>query len=339
MPSLDRRHFLGTTSALAASLTLGTQVRAQDATPDATPGGPWMYTDVMGTEISIAQRPVRIAANLTTAAALWELGIFPVAVFDWTASAYPDGDHIAWGTIDPTKVVNVGDVDGNIIVEDLIKTDPDIVLTMTYDRDDPESTLGLLPDIMEQVSALYPVAIVTDMDSAELQLERTVDLAEALGADLDSPEATAARETYEAKVAEFSEVAEAQSDLKVLYIDVDPDAIYIAGPDGVSELKYLSKLGMNFGNADSEFAAEFWQTLSLEETITYPADVVFNDVYSTVTELADLQAMDTVGFIPAIKAGQVGLWPRDFPVSYGGLTDFLETTLVTFRDAKKLDEA
>jgi len=337
---VDRRGFVAGAGALAAGLAAGTGVFAQDAKPDSSPdAGPWTYTDVLGNTVELPARPIRIAANLTTAAALWELGIYPVAVFDWTASAYPDGDHFAWGSIDVDAVVNVGDIDGNIIPEDLINTNPDIVLTLTYDRDDPDSTLGIVADIWDAVNTIAPVLVVTDMDSAELQLERLVTLAAALGADLESDEAVAVREEYEAKVEEFREVAQKQSALQVLFIDVDPDALYIAGPEGVSELLYLKSLGLNFGNADSELKGEYWETLSLEEALKYPADVIFNDIYSTVLELEDLQEMATIGFMPAIQAGQVGLWERDFPVSYSGLTHFLETILATLAPAVKLDQA
>ena len=336
---VHRREFLAGTGALAASLALGTAAFAQDATPGSSPeAGPWTYTDVLGNTVDLPTRPVRIAANLTTAAALWELGIYPVAVFDWTASAYPDGDHLAWGTIDVDQVVNVGDIDGNIIPEDLINANPDIVLTMTYDRDDADSTLGIMADMWDNVNTIAPVLVVTDMDSADLQLERLVALGESLGADLASDEVVAVRKEYEAKVEEFREVAEKQSHLQVLFIDVDPDALYIAGPEGVSELLYLGSLGMKFGNADSTEKAEFWETLSLEQALKYPADVIYNDIYSTVQTLEDLQAMPTVGFMPAIQAGQVGLWERDFPVSYGGLTQFLTTILETFAPAVQLDQ-
>lgn len=82
----------------------------------------------------LPEPPKRIVANLATAAAPWGLGIKPVAVFDWTASAYPDGDHIAWGNIDPAEVKNIGDAEGNILPEKLLNVAPDIVLTQTFDN-------------------------------------------------------------------------------------------------------------------------------------------------------------------------------------------------------------
>ena len=200
---------------------------------------------MFGTTVSLPARPVRIAANLVTAAALWDLGIHPVAVFDWTASAHPDGDHIAWGNIDVAAVKNVGDADGNIIPEELLTVHPDVILTMTYDQTNPEDALGVLPDLAETIRRIAPVLVVMDMDSTELQLQRLVDLAASLGADLEAPAIVAAKSAYDAKVAEFKQVATEKQDLTTLFMDFDPTALYVAGPDGVSELKFLSNLGLN----------------------------------------------------------------------------------------------
>jgi iron complex transport system substrate-binding protein len=123
-----------------------------------------------------------------------------------------------------------------------------------------------------------------------------------------------------------------------LFANFDADALYVGGPNGVAELQYLQDLGLTFANADSEAAADFWETLSLEEAIKYPSDVVFNDVYSSFVTVEELQEQPTLAVMPAVAAGQVGLWKRDFPVSYAGVTDFLETILVTLRDAQKVTE-
>lgn len=93
---LSRRAFAGLATGAAIAAVNPISGTASQSTP-ATDG--WSYTDVLGKTVSLPEPPVRIAANLVTAAALWDLGIHAVAVFDWTASAYPDGDHIAWGNV------------------------------------------------------------------------------------------------------------------------------------------------------------------------------------------------------------------------------------------------
>lgn len=337
----SRRAVAGTLGALALSAALAPATRAQEAA--ASPGagaaprsGSWTYTDVLGKTVELPAAPVRIAANLVTAAALWDLGVHAVAVFDWTASAHPDGDHIAWGNVDPAAVANVGDADGNILPEEMLLTRPDVILTLTYDPENPADTAGVAPDLASRIEEIAPVLVVTDMASTETQLTRLLDLGAMLGADLSQPSIVEAKTAYDAKVAEFREVAAEKADLTALFMDFDPDAIYAAGPNGVAELKFLGSLGLKFANADSPAAGEFWETLSKEAALKYPSDVIYNDVYSTYLTLEDLQAQPVIDAMPAVAAGQVGEWMRDFPVSYAGLTDFLEVILTTLRTAEKV---
>jgi iron complex transport system substrate-binding protein len=337
----SRRVVTGALGGLLLGGAFARSVGAQDAiaTPSgvASPqGGSWTYTDVLGKAVTLPARPIRIAANLVTAAALWDLGIQAVAVFDWTASAHPDGDHIAWGNVDPTAVANVGDVDGNILPEELLLADPDVILTLTFDPENPSDTAGVAPDLAGRIEEIAPVLVVTDMASTEVQLERLVALGAALGADLNQADVVEAKATYDAKVAEFREVAASKSDLTAIFMDFDADAIYVAGPKGVAELQFLTSLGLVFANADSLEAGAFWETLSPEAALKYPSDIVYNDVYSTYLTLDDLRSRPVFAAMPAVAAGQVGEWQRDFPVSYAGVTDFLEVILTTLRPAEKV---
>ena len=324
---------LGGMAALSGAAVLARSAGAQDASP-AT--GEWTLTDVLGTTVTLPERPVRIVANIVTAAALWDLGIEVVGVFDWTVSNYPDGNHIAWGNIPADMVVNVGNADGNIEPELLLTVDPDIVLTQTFDPTDPNMTNGVPPDLRDRIAAIAPVLVVTDMASTDVLVERMVQLGVSLGADLDAPEIVAAKAAYDAKIAEFQGVAAEKTDLETLFVNFDTSLLYIGGPQGVSELIWLSALGMNFANADAEMAAKFWEELSAEQVMRYPADVLYADVYSVLRTVEDLAAEPIFAALPAVKAGQVGLWNRDFPVSYGGATAFLETILETFRTAEKV---
>jgi iron complex transport system substrate-binding protein len=337
----SRRTVTGMLGGLALTGLAARSMRAQEATSSpvagASPvGSEWSYTDVLGKSVTLPSRPVRIAANLVTAAALWDLGIKAVAVFDWTASAHPDGDHIAWGNVDAKAVANVGDADGNIQPEELLVAKPDVILTLTFDPANAADTAGVTPDLAGRIEEIAPVLVVTDMASTEIQLTRLVELGESLGADLSQPAIVDAKATYDAKVAELREVAAGKSDLTALFMNFDADAIYAAGPQGVAELEFLGSLGLQFANADSPEAGAFWETLSKEAALKYPSDLLYNDVYSAYQTLEELQAQPVLDAMPAVAAGQVGEWKRDFPVSYAGLTDFLEVILATLRTAEKV---
>jgi iron complex transport system substrate-binding protein len=331
--AITRRSVMGAAVGGLALLS-GASVRAQESATPASPVSEWIYTDVFGNTVSLPERPVRIAANLVTAAALWDLGIQPVAVFDSTASGYPEGDHIAWGNIDATTVTNVGDAEGNIKPEALLAVDPDIILTLTFDRSNPEDVTGVMPDLADAIRQIAPVLVVTDMESTDIQLQRLVDLAASLGADLDATSIAEARTAYEAKIAEFEEVAAEKREITCLFASVDLEALYIGGPDGVAELTFLKNLGLQFANADSPAAGEFWETLSPEQALLYPSDILYGDIYSGLKTIEDIESVDVYVRMPAVAAGQVGLWKRDFPVSYAGITEFLETILSTLRIAE-----
>lgn len=328
---VSRRAMLGGIAAFAGAAALGGRAGAQDASPVT---GEWSYTDVLGNTATLPEPPVRIVANIVTAAALWDLGIHPVGVFDWTVSNYPDGDHIAWGNVPADQVVNVGNADGNIEPEMLLTLDPDIVLTQTFDPTDPAQTNGVPPELLEQINAIAPVLVVTDMASTDVLVDRLVELGASLGADLEAPEVAAAREAYEAKIAEFQQVAAEKSGLTNLFANFGADLIYVGSPEVVSELQWLAALGLEFANAESEAAIDFWEELSTEQALLYPADVIFSDVYSELLTAEQLAGEPVYAAMPAVSAGQVGLWNRDFPVSYAGATAFLETILETLRTAE-----
>lgn len=333
--SVSRRSFLGGIAAASGYAALGGHAGAQDASPVS---GEWSYTDVLGNTVTLPEPPVRIVANIVTAAALWDLGIHPVGVFDWTVSNYPDGDHIAWGNIAADQVVNVGNADGNIEPEMLLTLDPDIVFTQTFDAADSASTNGVPPELLEQINAIAPVLVVTDMAPTDVLVDRLIELGASLGADLEAPEVAAAREAYEAKIAEFQDVAAEKAGLTNLFANFGADLIYVGGPKDVSELQWLTTLGLTFANADSEMATEFFEELSTEQALLYPSDVIFSDVYSELLTAEDLAGEPVYAAMPAVAAGQVGLWNRDFPVSYAGATAFLETILETLRTAEQITE-
>ncbi|MCA9833962.1 MAG: ABC transporter substrate-binding protein [Thermomicrobiales bacterium] len=329
-----RREFAALSLATATALGMKGAF-AQDSTP-ASPTGEWSFTDLEGTTITLPQAPTRIAANIVTAAALWDLGIKVTAVYDWTSSNYPDGDHIAWGNINPDEVIIIGNIGGNLEPEELAAAEIEVLFAQTFELGDPESTNGIPVDMYDTINTIAPVLIVTDMEAADVNVERIVALADSLGADLDAPEVVAMREAYEAKLEEFQQVTAEKSDILTLFINASASELYVAGPKDVSDLKFLGSLGLQFANIDAPAATEYWETLSAEQALLYPADVLYMDVYSTLKTADDLMAEPAFAAMPAAQAGQVGTWQRDYPASYEGVTGFLEEILIPLRDAEKV---
>ena len=72
----------------------------------ATPAAGWSFTDDKGVTVELDAMPERLAIDLNAAAALWDFGVRPTAVFGWDANETGDfGD--AGGNIDPMLLLRV----------------------------------------------------------------------------------------------------------------------------------------------------------------------------------------------------------------------------------------
>lgn len=326
---------LASAVALAGAVSTSRLAAGQEATPT---GGEWTFTDVLGNTVTLPQWPQRIAADISTAAALWDFGVEAQTVFGWTAVNHSDGDHVAWGNIDLDLVEIVGDAEGAVEVEALLAQQPDLIVTWIWDKDNPASSHVAIPeDRIEQVAGIAPIVLLTQGDPNDIELGRIEAFAASLGADLNSPEIVAQRESYEAKKAELEALAAEKSDLTVLFASYgSEDRIYVAGPGYVADLGQARDLGVKLANDGSPTSTTYWEELSLEQALYYPSDVIYIDQYGVWTTLEELRAEPTISQHPAVKAGQTGPWMRDLPVNYQGLTAFLESVLGPLRSPGKV---
>lgn len=336
---LNRRSLLAGSGAFALSAALPVRGEAQTASPVASPvAEEWSFTDVTGKTVRLPRRPVKIAAYINQGASLWDFGIQPATIFGWTASNFPDGDHIAWGNIDLSAIEIISDVEGNVDLEKLLLADPDLIVTWTWNKNDPtNATNGFPADVLGRAEQIAPIVILNQGDPDDIELARVEALAEALGADLKSSALVADRDALAAKVAEVKQVAAEKADLTVIFASYGvPGIYYVASPDYVADLGYLRSLGVKLANDGSPTATVYWEEISTEEALKYPSDLVYLDSYGAWNTLEQVRADPTIRLHPAIAAGQVGYWYRDFPLSYSGLTSFLEDVLAPMRTAKKV---
>lgn len=336
---LDRRSLLAASGALATGTALGGRVAAQSSTPAASPtSGKWSFTDVTGTTVTLPARPTRIAAYINQAASLWDFGIEVQSVFGWTAANYPEGNHVAWGNVDVAAVEQISNVEGNVELEQLVAADPELIVTWTWNKDDYDNaTNGFPADVLDRVSSIAPYIILNQGDPCDVELARVEELAVALGADLTSTELAEGREALGAKVAELQGVVAEKPDITAIFASYGvPGLFYVASPDYVADVGYVRALGLELANDGSPAATQYWEELSTEEALKYPSDVLYLDAYGDWDTLEEVQADATLGLHPAIAAGQVGFWQRDFPLSYQGLAGFLEAILTPLRTAEKV---
>lgn len=331
---VTRRHVVGGAAALTASLALTRHGLAQNGTPTAsgTPvaSGEWSFTDDKGVTVTLPSRPERLVIDVNAAAPLWDFGIRPVAVFGWNATESGDfGD--AGGNIDADTVEIVGNTAEPIQPEAVVAVDPDLIITMTFSPDDPEEYWSIDPALLPQVEPIAPVIAMSGTGSARENTERFAELAEALGADLSTPELADSQERYETAITDFSTLASETSDLSVLFIYVDAETVYVANPSYWADLAFYQELGLNIVVPDNPDT--YWEQLSLEQALKYPSDIFMQSTRPGTLTREELVDHPTFGAHPAVQAGQIGAWNQDFILSYQGMADALEAMMPVISEA------
>jgi iron complex transport system substrate-binding protein len=332
---MTRRQIVGSLGALAV-LAGAQSSLARQATPEGAAGG-WTFTDDAGKTVELPQRPVRIAADLNAASALWDFGIRPAAVAGYTVDT-----DASWGNVDRvTPVINVAAGSPTPNLETLLAEGIDLFVTIYWgDEENPYVWSFLEPTDYERTNAAVPVIAISGSGRADHNTERFAELAALLGADLAAPEIQEAKAAYADAVAAFSAVAEEKTDAGItsLFIYADPAELYIAYPPIWADLAMYQALGMNIIVPENVPAGEYWEALSTEQAIKYPSDLLFQSSRTGTLTPEELAAHPTYSALPAVKAGQVFAWDQDFIQSYQGLTTALAHLTESLQDAGKVTD-
>ncbi|HEV2527149.1 MAG TPA: ABC transporter substrate-binding protein [Thermomicrobiales bacterium] len=333
----NRRQVIGMGAALAATAAIGGRAAlAQDATPAASPDGTpagttatgeWSFTDDKGVTVTLPQRPTRLAIDVNAAAPLWDFGIRPVALFGWNILA--DGTLTdAGGNIELSDEITLaGDVVEPVRVEDLVATEPELLITITFDTEDPLDYWSFTPEILEQVQAGgYPIIALNGSGNVGETVVRFAELAESLGADLSTPEQVEAKDLYEAKTEEMRASIAAKPDLTYLFGYLSASELYFASVTDFGDLTFFSSLGLQIPTVGAE-PGTYWTQISPEQLGSYPGDVIFNSTRPGNFSVDELQADPVFNLHPAIGAGQVFGWNQDVIMSYQGLTIAMDAVL------------
>jgi iron complex transport system substrate-binding protein len=325
---------------MVAASAVGRSVTAQDATPQSSPSAAgWSFVDDKGVSIELDEMPVRIVADVNVAAPLWDFGIRPVGVFGWNATLTDNSDFgAAGGRIDPSQVEIVGDEVETIRLEDALALDPDLILTLTWEPENPTEYWSIDTSVVERVKEIAPILALSATGRADVNLARSVELAEALGADLSTPEQQEQKARFEAAVEAFKSVAAERSDLTNLfgYVDANP-GMYVANPPDWGDLAWYRELGLTIIDPAAN-PLDYWEQLSGERALTYPSDVFWQSTRPGTMTVEELQADPVIGMHPAIAAGQVGAWNQDYILSYQGMADALENLSAVLSAAEKVTE-
>ncbi|MGW0203792.1 ABC transporter substrate-binding protein [Nonomuraea sp. NPDC003201] len=332
-PVLPRRGFLASAAGLAAALTLaacGGEPATGGSAPAATASGAaqgWTFTDDRGKKAEQPKTPSRIVAQVGAAAALWDFGVRPVAVFG--PHKLKDGSKDPQvGNVDITKVQGLGNVWDEFNVEQYIALQPDLLVSSMYIK----GTLWYVPekskDTIEQVA---PTAgIMLTGRSATQVIGKYEELARSLGADMQGvPEAKARMEAATKELAQFK-------NLKILMMSGGPDAMWVVNPPEYPDIVHLMDAGLDVVKPAKVDEGGFFQTLSWENADEYDADVILYDTRTQSLKPGEMMKKPTFAKLPAVKAGQLYPWNAEAPYSYQGYAAFLEGLVANLKKAKEL---
>ncbi len=334
--TVSRRCALGAGlgSALLAALP-----RPANAAPSATPtaDGPWTFTDDHGTTVILPRRPERIVAHVGAAATLWEYGIRPVGIFGPLQREDGSREPLA-GSIDLDAVTSVGTGWSEIDLEALVALQPDLIVGTTYSPGVIDDLWGLEPDVAAHVAQIAPMVAISVFETSVTEsLARFEDLAASLGSDLGRVEIAAARDRFVQASEAVREAVAAKPGLTVLVMSAWAEAIYVANPAAASDLTYFQELGVDLVAPKNPDA--FWEELSWEQALDYPADLILLDARDGGYTAQNLdEAPSTLAAHPAVKAGQVANWHTEFVLSYDAFAAILEELADAIRASRVISD-
>jgi len=273
--------------------------------PEPTGEAAWSFTDDLGRTVTVDHRPTRIAGLTDVVASLWNYGIEPVAAFGYTAISKDQ----RFAGRDVSGVAELGPMYGQIDLEALAAADPDLIVTHAYPVDaegtiDPQAPLYGFADLAQQeaVARIAPIVAIKMDGSAVQVIDRTAQLALALGA--DPAVVTGARAQYDAAADRLRSAA--ASGLQVLVVAAYPDeGFYVAKAPDDPTLTAFADLGVRF--VDPGGTRYYWQTVSWENVGSLPADVVLESQIDEMTA-EEILAQPTFARTAAGQARQVYPW-------------------------------
>lgn len=330
MMRATRRQVLGSGLALGAMSVV--DVPGSSRAETANPVAGWTYTDFLGRVTTLPAPPSRIAAEISTAATLYDMGIQVHSVWGGPAND-PEGVSEAWGRLPVDSVVNIADSDGNPDPEKALAAGTDLFLFGAIELEDPsrysedDTPYALLPQIA-------PIVVWSFLDRVDRSAEAIWQVAMALGADRASPQNVAAQAELDVVVADLQANLAKKANLTALFGYPTPDEIYIANPLRWDDVNYFRYLGLNVVDIDPSLVADWWETLSWEEALTYETDMAFLAGESGALTLEQLREHPTFRLHPAMQANQAGRWSWYFARSPQGITQLLENVLAVLRDAE-----
>lgn len=268
--------------------------------------GPVEFVDDRGETITFATPPRRVVAWQAQVPALVELGIEPVGVLAF--NPIETNPAFIEAGVDTSSLVAVSQSYGDVDIEQLAALAPDVILTYTLGDEILQGFEdAATQDLAAQIAPLVALDSGADVMTGIARME---EFAELLGADLDSPDNTAAAAEFDQAVADLQRVIDDKPGLTVAFGGGSPDnGLFIAPIASYPELQFYESLGLDVLDGPQD-AVVSWE---LVEDVD--ADVFLIDDRGTQADLDAIDDIATWNIIPAIEAGQYSLTWR-FLLSY-----------------------
>jgi iron complex transport system substrate-binding protein len=295
--------------------------------------GEWSYTDDTGKTVTLDHRPEAVASYADYAIGLLSYGIDPVAIFGRVDVATDE----RFAPYDITGAAVVGNSYGEIDLEALAATAPDLIVTGIYPSD-REGTLDLagplygLADAEQQaqLEKIAPVVAITVGGKGLDVINSMNRLAESLGAGADT--VAAAKTKYDTAAADLTAAA-AENPIEITQMYADADGLYVTKTADEPETELYASLGVTFTNKNPD-GYYYWDIYSWENA----AQVMSGDVLLLNVEglqKDDLLAQPTFASDKALQAGQVHPW-NQAALDYASQASHMTELASIIRASKKL---
>jgi len=352
---LSRRRFLvgvGAAAAAAAflaacsgdddgepsSTATGTAAGAATDTPTIAPtqhAAGFVFTDARGITVELPERPVRIVAQVSAAAALWDFGIRPVGIFGPQRNA--DGSNGPQvGDVDLSTVTSLGENWGEFDLEAFAELQPDILISTAYAGADP---LWYVPEDAQPVIDQLCPSVGIEVQGVPVVgiIQRFEDLAVQLGADLDTSEVVQAKQDFGTAEAELVAAIAAKPGITAMAVSANQEMVYIANPALAHDLLWFRELGMDILIPPIP-ADQWWEELSWELVGAHDTevDLILLDQRTQALTEAQMAERELWPQLKAVAAGQVGPWYAETTYSWKGFTPAINDTVAALLAAEDI---
>lgn len=320
--------------ALLSAIACVPAVAGATTPPDDTTGAAtgFSFTDDSGVTVELDELPSRVVMFEDVAASLMDLGVRPLAI-DYLN---PDNELLDDFDLDGIEPVSSGCYEQNL--EAIAELEPDLFVYMNWgDSDGTGSLFCLDEEVRRELERFAPVVVINAEGAADEILTRYVELAAALGADLDDPDIVAKRERYEAAADRLRAAVEARPEISVLPTSIAPDWAGVAEIGGFADLVTLrDTFGVHFVSPFpiDEYTATYWQEYTAETLPEIRGDVVLIDAKNRVPLEDKLAAFPLWAALPEIEAGQIVEWWVPGSFSYTRDAEFMESLAAAIEDAE-----